>query len=212
MANTRRQQDGDEITFAEPPYIALADSEPLQRPGLPHQTVDVARAKEVARQAAVPPIQQPRFPIQQAPRPAIENYVIVDLETPEPPRVDKENYWKHPHLLFRFWRRRRNQQTSASVSDSRFDAAWRSVRLRLSGGSSIIGRSLSSDRQQSSSVIATGSATQASEPAEVAGVDEIGTTNPEARETLPVNEVNTLLAHHRSKISAGHEGQLRSMH
>jgi hypothetical protein len=218
MANTRHRQDTqhrdeDKITFAGSPYIVPTDGNPHHRPGLPHQTVDVATAKGVTRQAAAPPDQQPEPSTQQDTRQTNESYEFISFDISEElPRPQTENYWKNPRLLFRLLRRKCNQQSSCSASGSIFDAAWKRVRVRFSRKSSSISQTLGSERQRSSSHTASSGRSQAAETADAPKVDETATTNPVVSETLPVNEVDSLLAQHRSKLSAGHEGQLRRMH
>ena len=199
-------QDEDQITFAYPPYIAPADVKPSH-------AVDFATANDVTRGAAAPPNQQPKPPSRRDARKYKDGCEIINSDITErlsPPK--KENYWKKPQLIFRFLSRSRNKLSFYKASGSRFGAAWKKVRAQFSRKPSSISETAGNDRQRSSIFSATNNDTRAPEAPNSIEVDETGTANTVACDALPLNEVDTLLAQHRSKLSAGHEGQLRRMY
>lgn len=211
MAIARHQQDAhpqdsDQITFAYPPYIAPAG---LKSP----HAVDFATVNDVTHGAAAPPNQQPKLPCRRDARKYKDGFEIINSDITErlsPPK--KENYWKKPQLIFRFLSRSRNKQSFYKASGSKFSAAWKKARAQFSRKPSSISETAGNDRQRSSIFSATSNDTRTQEAPNSVQVDETGTTNTVTCNTLPLNEVDTLLAQHRSKLSAGHEGQLRRMY
>jgi hypothetical protein len=224
MANTRRPrvsqpQDEDIITFV-PPITVLhpaSSTNTPHRPTLPQQVVDVVKAKETTRPAtARPPGQKPPYAQQgtRGTRQRADSFELVDFDNVEDgPQPDKENYWRNLQLLICFWkskrRRRRSTPNGRPANDSTPDATWKRFRGYFSRKSSTATPTLGNEGQQTSSPSAPAEDAGTAAAPGGSGANTTAATNRADRGTLPLDEVDTLLEQHRSKFSAGHEGQLR---
>ena len=208
--------DEDEITFAPPLPTEEAedptsDTNIHNRPGLPHQTLDVATAQEVTRQAMTAPASQHLPPsIGQGTQGTTESWELINFDgTDNAPRPDEENYWRGLQVLVCFWKRRRRVRSSNErpLNNSKFNAACKRFRARISRKSSPASQTPGNQAQQTQRPPVARRGANNVVPAEANKTRSSRTTH----EALPVQEVDTLLEKHRSKLSAGHQGQLRGL-